>query len=85
VSHAALLEALPDILAEPGAKEVGRPTFVIATLYALRLSHVALARTLAGALEGLGGTMEAGEMALAEDGGRLLPTALFARWERRGT
>ncbi len=75
---AALLEALPDILAEPNE----RPTFVIATLYALRLSHLALARTLAGALGGLGGAVEAGEMALAEEGGRLLPTALFARWER---
>lgn len=74
-----LLAALPAILAEPG----DRPTFVIATLYALRLSHLALARTLAGALEGLGGTMEAGDMALAEEAsGRLLPTALFARWER---
>ena len=30
----------------------------------------------------VGGAVEAGEMALAEDGGRLLPTALFARWER---
>ncbi len=75
---AALLEALPNILVEPNQ----RPTFVIATLYALRLSHVALARTLAAALEGLGGAVEAGEMALAEDGGRLLPTALFARWVR---
>lgn len=74
-----LLAALPAILSEPGA----RPTFVIATLYALRLSHLALARTLEEALDGLGGAIEAGEMALAEeDGARLLPTALFARWER---
>ena len=79
---AALLEALPDILAAPGAKGSERPTFVIATLYALRLSHLALARTLAGALSGLGGEIETGEMALAEAGGRLLPTALFARWAR---
>lgn len=74
-----LLAALPAILAEPSR----RPTFVIATLYALRLSHLALARTLEEALDGLGGTLEAGDMALAEDSGRLLPTALFARWERR--
>ncbi len=75
---AALLEALPDILAAPNE----RPTFVIATLYALRLSHLALARTLSGALDGLDGAVEAGEMALADEGGRLLPTALFARWAR---
>jgi 23S rRNA (cytosine1962-C5)-methyltransferase len=74
-----LLGALPAILAEPGA----RPTFVIATLYALRLSHLALARTLSDALAGLGGVIEAGDMALAEEKTeKLLPTALFARWQR---
>jgi 23S rRNA (cytosine1962-C5)-methyltransferase len=78
-----LLSALPAILAEPGANGSNRPTFVIATLYALRLSHLALARTLADALEGLGGEIEAGEMALREEKSeRLLPTALFARWVR---
>lgn len=73
-----LFAALPAILAEPGE----RPTFVIATLYALRLSHLALARTLDEALADLGGALEAGDMALAEKGGRMLPTALFARWAR---
>jgi 23S rRNA (cytosine1962-C5)-methyltransferase len=75
----ALLEALPAILAPPGP----RPCFVIATLYALRLSHLALERALAQALEPLGGALESGDMALAEEEtGRLLPTALFARWLR---
>jgi 23S rRNA (cytosine1962-C5)-methyltransferase len=76
----ALLEALPAILAPAGA----RASFVIATLYALRLSHLALARAMEQALGPLGGGIEAGEMALPEEGsGRLLPTALFARWLRR--
>jgi 23S rRNA (cytosine1962-C5)-methyltransferase len=75
---AGLLEALPPILA-PSA---GRPTFVIATLYAVRLSYLALARALGQALGA--GEIEAGEMALAEEGGeRLLPTAIYARWLRR--
>lgn len=74
-----LLSSLRPILADEGE----RPTFVIATLYALRLSHLALTRTLADALDGLGGEIEAGEMALREEiSGRLLPTALFARWLR---
>jgi 23S rRNA (cytosine1962-C5)-methyltransferase len=74
-----LLAALREIL----AAGTERPAFLIATLYALRLSHVALARTLEAALEGFGGAFEAGDMALPEeDSGRLLPTALFARWER---
>jgi 23S rRNA (cytosine1962-C5)-methyltransferase len=72
----ALLEALPSILSPAGE----RPAFVIATLYALRLSHLALARAMEQAL---GGPIEAGDMALIEEGsGRLLPTALFARWLR---
>lgn len=71
-----LLTSLREILVED------RPAFVIATLYALRLSHLALARTLKAALDGLGGEIEAGEMALPDVQGRLLPTALYARWER---
>ncbi|MEL6753517.1 MAG: class I SAM-dependent methyltransferase [Pseudomonadota bacterium] len=57
------------------------PLFVIATAYAVRLSYLALAQTLADRLEGLGGQMETGEMALPQEGSdRLLPTALYARW-----
>ena len=57
------------------------PLFVIATAYAVRLSHLALAQALADRLSDLGGVMETGEMALAQQGSnRLLPTALYARW-----
>jgi 23S rRNA (cytosine1962-C5)-methyltransferase len=73
-----LCAALRDIL-PPAPK----PAFVIATLYALRLSHLALSRTLEAAFDGLGGSIEGGEMALQEEAtGRLLPTALFTRWSR---
>jgi 23S rRNA (cytosine1962-C5)-methyltransferase len=74
---AGLLEALPAILAPPA----GRPAFVIATLYAVRLSYLALARALGQVL--IDGEVEAGDMALAEQSGRLLPTAIYARWLRR--
>lgn len=73
-----LLEAIAAIVAAPGP----RPAFVIATIYAVRLSFLALARTLAQAMEGRGGAVEAGEMALPQQDGRLVPTALFARWVR---
>jgi len=55
--------------------------FFIATVYAVRLSYLALAQTAQQAFAGAGGTWEAGEMALphASDA-RLLPTAIFARW-----
>jgi 23S rRNA (cytosine1962-C5)-methyltransferase len=74
----ALLEALPAIVAPAGS----RPSFVIATLYAVRLSYIALERAMAQTFSGLGGNVEAGEMTLPEDGGQLLPTAIYARWLR---
>jgi 23S rRNA (cytosine1962-C5)-methyltransferase len=58
-----------------------RPLFVIATVYAVRLSYASVAQALGGALDGLGGKLECGEMAIRESGrGNLLPTGLFARW-----
>lgn len=58
-----------------------QPLLVIATVYAVRLSYAAVAQSLAGALTGLGGQIETGEMALRESGrGNVLPTGLYARW-----
>lgn len=58
-----------------------RPLFVIATAYAVRLSYLALAQTLADRMAPFGGIMEQGEMAIPQQGtDRLLPTALYARW-----
>jgi len=74
-----LLEALPPILAPAGGS---RPTWVIATVYAVRLSYLALERVMREALEPLGGRFEVGEMTLRDEHGRLLPTAIFCRWER---
>jgi 23S rRNA (cytosine1962-C5)-methyltransferase len=55
---------------------------LILTTYAVRLSAVALDRLAREALESLGGRVTSGEMAQREhDSGRLLPTALFSRWE----
>lgn len=75
-----LLHALAPILSPPQS----RPTFVIATIYAVRLSFLALQRVMAQALGHLGGRIEAGEMALRDESGQLLPTAIYARWERPG-
>ena len=74
-------EDLPDLLANVRALLSDRPLFVILTAYAVRLSHIALAQALAGQLEGLGGEIEMGEMALPHSqDSRLLPTAICARW-----
>lgn len=72
-----LLEACAGLLSD-------RPLFLIATVYAVRLSYLALAQSLAAALGDRGGAMEAGDMAIPEaDGTRALPTAIFARWRNR--
>jgi 23S rRNA (cytosine1962-C5)-methyltransferase len=55
--------------------------FFIATVYAVRLSFLALAQTCEQAFEGANGEWQIGEMALPHEGrDLLLPTAIFARW-----
>jgi 23S rRNA (cytosine1962-C5)-methyltransferase len=57
-----------------------QPLFVIATVYAVRLSWLAVAQSLETSLDGLNARIEAGEMAIREEGRRFaLPTGLFAR------
>jgi 23S rRNA (cytosine1962-C5)-methyltransferase len=58
--------------------------FLVATVYAVRLSFLALDNSLAAALGNRSGLREAGEMAIPEQGSdRALPTAIFARWSGR--
>ncbi len=56
--------------------------FLFLTVYAVRLSSLALAGMLADVFTNLPGTIEHGDLAVREEGegGRLLPTAIFARW-----
>jgi 23S rRNA (cytosine1962-C5)-methyltransferase len=56
--------------------------FLFLTVYAVRMSSLAIAGLLAEVFADLPGTIEHGELAVHEDGddGRLLPTAIFARW-----
>lgn len=74
-------EDLPGLLANVRALLSDQPLFVILTAYAVRLSHIALAQALSGHLDGLGGQIEMGEMALPhQNDDRLLPTSICARW-----
>lgn len=51
------------------------------TVYAVRMSPLAIGELLRGTLAGLGGTVECGELAVREEArGLLLPTAIWARW-----
>ena len=56
--------------------------FLFLTVYAVRMSSLAIAGLLAEAFADLPGTIEHGDLAVREDGdgARLLPTAIFARW-----
>ena len=55
--------------------------FLVLTVYAIRMSALAIAELLRQATADLGGRVECGEMAVREEArGLLLPTAIFARW-----
>jgi len=57
--------------------------FLVLTVYAVRMSALAIGELLRQTLADLGGTVECGEMAVREEArGLLLPTAIFARWRR---
>ena len=57
--------------------------FLVLTVYAVRMSAIAIGELVKQALADLGGRVEMGEMAVREQArGLLLPTAIFARWSR---
>ena len=60
--------------------------FLFLTAYAVRMSSLALAGLLAEKFAGLPGRIEHGELAVraAGEGGRILPTAIIARWVNDG-
>src|SRR4051812_33690046 len=57
--------------------------FLVLTVYAVRMSALAIGELVKQMLDDLGGTVEMGEMAVSEEArGLLLPTAIFARWSK---
>jgi len=57
--------------------------FLVLTVYAVRMSALAIGELVKHLFGDLGGTVECGEMAVREEArGLLLPTAIFARWSR---
>lgn len=59
-------------------------SFLALTAYSIRASFVSTHELAAESLDGLGGTLESGELLLREEsGGRLLSTSLFSRWSAR--
>ena len=57
--------------------------FLVLTVYAVRMSPLAIGELVRQLFGDLGGKVEIGEMAVREEKrGLLLPTAIFARWSR---
>ncbi|WP_372730898.1 class I SAM-dependent methyltransferase [Novosphingobium sp.] len=77
-----LEENLPNLIADCAQLLDADSRFLFLTVYAVRMSSLAIAGLLAEALRHLNGTIEHGDLSIREEGphGRLLPTAIFARW-----
>ena len=78
-----LEEDLPELIANCRKLLDTESKFLFLTVYAVRMSALALGGLLESHFADLGGKVEFGELAVREQGrGMLLPTAIFARWSR---
>ena len=78
-----LEEGLPGLIADCRKLLDADSRFLVLTVYAVRMSALAIGELLDQALADLGGRVECGDMAVREEArGLLLPTAIFARWSR---
>ena len=76
-----LFEHLPALLADCARLLAPTQSHLILTAYAIRASALTLDGLMRETLEPRGGTIESGELALAErDGHRLIGTSLYSRW-----
>jgi 23S rRNA (cytosine1962-C5)-methyltransferase len=81
-----LEEHLPGLVQDCAKLLDADSRFLFLTVYAVRMSSLAIGGLLAEALAALPGRIEHGDLAVREEGegGRLLPTAIFARWSNPG-
>lgn len=71
-----LIALLPELLSK-------KPLCVLANGYASGYSSIAYENLLQPLTKTFGGSIEKGELVIAESGGRLLPAGISARWEAR--
>jgi len=81
-----LFEDLPGLLKDCAALLSDDASFLLLNAYAARISGLSLAHLMAEAVADRAGTIDWGELALAEDGsdGRAIGLSFFARWSARG-
>jgi 23S rRNA (cytosine1962-C5)-methyltransferase len=78
-----LEEGLPGLIADCRQLLDEKSKFLFLTVYAVRMSALAIGELVSQAFADLPGTIEAGELAVREEArGLLLPTAIWARWSR---
>lgn len=79
-----LEEGLPDLIADCRKLLDAESRFLFLTVYAVRMSALAIGELVRQQFADLGGEVECGELAVREEArGLLLPTAIFARWRHR--
>tara|TARA_B100002049_G_scaffold175683_1_gene133151 strand:- start:179 stop:625 length:447 start_codon:yes stop_codon:yes gene_type:complete len=78
-----LEEGLPGLISDCRALLDADSRFCFLTVYAVRMSALAIGGLMQDHFGDLPGKVEFGELAVREEArGRLLPTAIFARWSR---
>ncbi len=78
-----LEENLAPLLADCRKLLDEKSRFLVLTVYAVRMSALAIGELVRQTFADLGGKVELGEMSVREETrGLLLPTAIFARWSR---
>jgi 23S rRNA (cytosine1962-C5)-methyltransferase len=78
-----LEEDLPRLIADCRRLLDENSRFLFLTVYAVRMSALAIGEMLAQVFKDLPGTVEAGELGVREEArGLVLPTAIWARWSR---
>lgn len=78
-----LEEGLPGLIADCRKLLDADSKFLFLTVYAVRMSALAIGELLRQNCADLGGTVECGELGVREEArGLALPTAIFARWSR---
>lgn len=78
-----LFESLPELLMNCRTILSDQPLFIILTAYAIRASALSIYYAMQEMIKDLPGSLDTGELALRETGGgRLLSTAIYARWSQ---
>jgi 23S rRNA (cytosine1962-C5)-methyltransferase len=76
-----VMRMLPKLLEECSKILSKKPLFLLITVYAVPISAITLRNLIEGTFTNSGGCIDVGEMGILERSkGRILPTAVFARW-----